>query len=419
MTRYWCVLALLATTSFCQVFLNEKFDSGVINLSEDRYRGELYYMLFKSRDENPKAPLVWFFEGGPGTSSMHAIFYQNGPFRLNKDLTLRRNEFSFNNIADVLYVDQPLGTGFSNVTNTSWVPHHENLILSDLIHFLNKFYEKYEEYHGRPLYLVSQAYGSHFVLPLANMLSRHMVPFANLQGIALGNPWIRPEIQITTLASFTKRQQLCTEFQYIAGLYGYILASIFIDLDLDMQAFDLMEMASGILVGVKHHKFNRADIRIRCKTGPCLYNFTDLTHFLDKPDVRRIMGTTDRHFNLTSFEVFRWLVRNNEYFSDKSDSLIHLLDNTQVPVYLFSGMEDWWINTFGLDAFIESLHWTGREYMNGAYWRDWFSDGQWQGRYKRYKNFYYVHVKDAGHFVAMDLPSFALDMLSRLVYGSN
>jgi len=419
MQRYWCVLLLLFITALCQVFPGEDYEHGIIELGEHRNKGELWYIFFKSRDKNPKAPLVWFFEGGPGRSSMHGLFYQNGPFRLQKDLTLKRNEFSWNNIADVLYLDQPLGTGFSNCSNTSWVPHHEDVIVHDLSHFLQTFLDKHDQYRGRPLYLVSQGYGSHFVLPLASLLVKHMVPFANLQGIALGNPWIRPELQVSSLAAFTKQKLLCTEFQYIASLYGYVLASVFIDFDLDMQAFDMMETANGILVGVRHHKFNRNDIRIRCATGPCQYNFTDLNHFLDKPEVRRAMGTVDRPFNFTSFEVFRWLLLKNEYLSDKSNSLIDLLEHGQIPIYLFSGMDDWAINTFGLDQVIDSLHWSGREYMKGAFWRDWYSDGQWQGRYKRYKNFYYVHVQDAGHYVGMDLPSFTLDLLTRLTYGSN
>lgn len=419
MKRYWCVLALLLTTSLCQVFLDEKFETGIISLGDHRHNGELFYMLFKSRDENPTAPLVWFFEGGPGMSSMHSVFYQNGPFRLNPDLTLRKNEFSFNNIADVLYVDQPLGTGFSNCTNSSWIPHHEDIILADMVHFLNQFFERYPAYRGRPLYLVSQGYGSHFVLPFARMLTKHVVMFANVQGVAIGNPWIRPEIQLTSLASFTKRQELCTEFQYVASLYGYILASIFIDLDLDVAAHDLAQMATGVLVGVHNHKFNPYDMRIKCQSGSCLYNFSDLEKFLDKPDVRRIMNTVDRHFQYYSPEVYLWLVRNNEYFSDKSNALIDLLDNTPLPVYLFLGEQDWFINEFGMDNFIESLHWSGREQMISTYWRDWYSDGQWQGKYKRYRNFYYVHVAEAGHYVAMDLPSFTLDLLTRLVYGSN
>ena len=419
MTRYCLVLLLLVGTSLCQIFMKEKYDSGIITLGEKRNNGELYYILFKSRDENPTAPLVWFFEGGPGQSSMHALFFQNGPFRLQKDLSLKVNEFSFNNIADVLYLDQPLGTGFSNCSNTSWIPHHESVIVNDLMYFIEKFIAKHPEYKKRPLYLVSQGYGSHFALPLGMMLSMHDVPGVNFQGIALGNPWIRPEIQLTSLAGFSKRKQLCTEFQFIASMLGYIMSSIFIDLDLDMQAFDIMEMATGILLGLRNQKFNPYNLRIRCESGPCQYNFTELNTFLDQPAVRRAMGTVDRPFNYTSGEVFKWLLLKNEYFSDKSYTLIDLLENTKIPIYIFSGMDDWWINTFGLDNFMESLHWSGREAMSKANWRDWYSDGQWQGKYKKVKNLYYVHVKDAGHYVSMDLPSFTLDLLTRLVYGSN
>lgn len=421
MQRYWLVLALLLATSLCQFqdFNGEQCESGFLHLGPSRNDGELYYMLFQSRDQNPTAPLVWFFEGGPGMTVMHAVFYQNGPFRLHKDLSVTKNEFSFNNIADVLYVDQPLGTGFSNVTNSSWIPHHESVIVADLLKFMDAFMERHPEYHHRPMYLVSQAYGSHFVLPLATAFSKSQSPLVNIQGLALGNPWIRPEIQLTSLSSFTKRMKLCTEFQYIASLYGYILSSIFIDLDLDMQAFELMEMATGVLIGIRNHKFNRYDTRIRCNGGNCTYNFTELTHYLEQPQVRRAMNTVDRVFHFNSMVVLKWLIEKNEYFSDKSDSLIHLLENTSLPIYIFSGMDDWWINTFGMDQFIASLHWTGRAHMETAAWRDWYSDGQWQGKYKHFRNFYYVHVKEAGHFVGMDLPSFALDLLTKLTYGSN
>jgi cathepsin A (carboxypeptidase C) len=399
--------------------LDEKYETGFINLGAHRNNQELFYMLFHTRDGNPNAPLVWFFEGGPGMTSLHAVFYQNGPYRLNPDMTLKKNDYSFNNIAEVLYVDQPLGTGFSNVTNVSLVPHHESVIVDDLIIFFRQFLDKHIEYHDRPLYFVSQGYGSHFVLPLAENLTHDAIPHVNFQGIALGNAWIRPEVQITSCSSFSKQKNLTHEFAYIASMYGYILASVFIDLDLDTQAFEIINMATGVLRGVMNHKFNQYDIRIKCKNGTCDYNFSLLQRFLDQPEVRRILGTSDRHFNISSFQVFRWLLINNEYLDDKSDNLIHLLNNTNIVVYMFSGMYDWSINTFGLDQFVDSLHWNGREGIRGAPWRDWYSDGQWQGRYKNFRNFYYVHVEDAAHYVAMDMPSFALDLLTRLTYGAN
>lgn len=419
MKEYLCFLLLLTNIAVCSVFGDEEFIPGFISLGEERHDGMLYYILFKSRDKNPTAPLIWYFEGGPGQSSMHGLFFQNGPFRLRKDHTLVRNEYSLNNMADVLYVDQPLGTGFSNCSDTTWVPHTEEVILADLYKFTVSFFEIHPEYKGRPVFLLSQGYGSHFILPLATIYIKGLIQGGNLQGIALGNPWIRPELQITSRATYSKKILNCGEFKYIAAMYGYVISSIFIDLDFDEAAIDIIRIATGVLVGAHHHPFNPEDIRIRCPTGPCFYNFSELNTFLDQSNVRHEMETVDRTFNYTSSEVFRWLVYFNEYLSDKSDSLIYILDHSNVPVFIFSGMMDWTINTEGLDEVIASLHWTGRHRMNNLTWKAWYSDGQLQGRYKHYKGLYYIHVTDAGHYVGMDVPSFTLDAMMRLIYGSD
>jgi cathepsin A (carboxypeptidase C) len=73
----------------------------------------MFYWLFSSRNDISTDPLVIWLTGGPGCSSEVAIFAENGPFSVKDDLTLLRNEHSWNNNANMLYVDQPLGTGYS------------------------------------------------------------------------------------------------------------------------------------------------------------------------------------------------------------------------------------------------------------------------------------------------------------------
>eukprot|EP00826_Nyctotherus_ovalis_P039456 TRINITY_DN3799_c0_g1_i18.p1 TRINITY_DN3799_c0_g1~~TRINITY_DN3799_c0_g1_i18.p1 ORF type:complete len:281 (-),score=97.37 TRINITY_DN3799_c0_g1_i18:110-931(-) len=241
----------------------------------------------------------------------------------------------------------------------------------------------------------------------------------NLQGIALSSPWIRPELQLTSVPAFSMQLDLCDEFKYIASMYGFIIASVFIDLDLDIAAFDLIRVSEGIIIGAYNHAFNRQDLRMRCDHGFCNYNFSELNRFLIKDNVRHDMNTIDIPFNYTSPVVFFWLITKNEFLSDKSNLLIEFLDNGTVPIYLYTGIYDWTYNTLGMDETVASLHWHGREDMNKQEWRSWYSDGVMEGRYKRWKNLYYVHATKAGHYVGMDSPVFALDLMTRMIFGSD
>lgn len=57
-------------------------------------------------------PLIIWLTGGPGCSSELAIFYENGPLRL-VDGFPKINLDSWNNKANLLFIDQPIGTGYS------------------------------------------------------------------------------------------------------------------------------------------------------------------------------------------------------------------------------------------------------------------------------------------------------------------
>lgn len=95
----------------------------------------MFYWLFKSETENTKKPLIIFLAGGPGVliflyikkvliiflklfkcSSELSVFGGNGPYRVNQNLTLEKNEDSWIKVANVLFVDQPIGTGYSFTT---------------------------------------------------------------------------------------------------------------------------------------------------------------------------------------------------------------------------------------------------------------------------------------------------------------
>lgn len=83
----------------------------------------LFYWLFKSAKARPDAPLVLWLNGGPGSSSMFGLFVENGPLRVARNGTgtgdfivslPRDGQGSWiDEGVDMVFVDQPVGTGFS------------------------------------------------------------------------------------------------------------------------------------------------------------------------------------------------------------------------------------------------------------------------------------------------------------------
>ncbi len=64
--------------------------------------------------------------GGPGCSSELAIFYENGPMRLDGGKPVK-NEDSWNNKANLLFIDQPIGTGYSKGDSSDMVKSEEEV----------------------------------------------------------------------------------------------------------------------------------------------------------------------------------------------------------------------------------------------------------------------------------------------------
>ena len=110
------ILALLGLTSakHDDMFLSEDYESGLINVQDG---DDMFYWLFKSQSNPATDPVVLWLTGGPGCASEVALFFENGPYSINDDMTLKANAQTWNKISNLLYVDQPVGTGFSKCSS--------------------------------------------------------------------------------------------------------------------------------------------------------------------------------------------------------------------------------------------------------------------------------------------------------------
>lgn len=75
-----------------------------------------------------------------------------GPYRVTEDQQLRYNNGSWDEFANVLFVDNPVGTGFSYVNTDSYVTELTDMADQIMI-FLQKFFALFPEYEDNDVSL--------------------------------------------------------------------------------------------------------------------------------------------------------------------------------------------------------------------------------------------------------------------------
>jgi carboxypeptidase C (cathepsin A) len=97
---------------------HENIFAGNIPISNNKRSGSMFYLFFEKQNGDANTPLLLWLNGGPRCSSLLGAFVERiSPFYLNETGQLSRNEYGWTKAAHVLFVDNPIGTGFSTVDN--------------------------------------------------------------------------------------------------------------------------------------------------------------------------------------------------------------------------------------------------------------------------------------------------------------
>ncbi|GMI65556.1 serine carboxypeptidase-like 44 [Hibiscus trionum] len=175
-------------------------DDGVSGLS-------FFYYFVEAENDPMNRPLTVWLTGGQGCSSVGDAFSSVGPFITTKNARgLDRNLFSWNKVSNLLFIDSPIGAGWSYSNTSSDYNHGDDSTKKRLVTFMQKWYETYPSFKSRDLYLAGSSYAGHYVPNLANALldankQSKELKF-NLKGIALGNPVLRRKLDILARNDF-------------------------------------------------------------------------------------------------------------------------------------------------------------------------------------------------------------------------
>jgi carboxypeptidase D len=188
-----------------KISANLQMYSGYIPVTD--YNSKYFFWLVKGSSKATKNRNLFFWlNGGPGCSSMDGMFLENGPIRFSSDGNqLVLNKFGWWNEFDMVYVDQPPGTGYSlGVPFTS-----ARQVISGFLSFFKEFQNLFDEYKdsGVNIYIGGESFAGTWVPGIAKEMLANQYP---VKGLLLGNPWIDPLNQYPSYFDYAAKYGLLT-----------------------------------------------------------------------------------------------------------------------------------------------------------------------------------------------------------------
>lgn len=149
----------------------------------------LHYVFVESESKHAETPVLLWMNGGPGCSSMDGLFYEHGPLLINEDgKSFTRNSFSWNKLAHVLYMEAPVGVGYSYSDDADDMNHlNDNQTAADNLEALKAFFTLFPEHKTRPFYVSGESYGGVYVPTLSMKIFEDTTVDWNMRGFLVGN----------------------------------------------------------------------------------------------------------------------------------------------------------------------------------------------------------------------------------------
>ncbi len=415
----WTLFALLsllgakaAVPGFADrnVFPGESWETGVIDLGNGG--DDIFYYLFRSRAASTATtPLVFWFTGGPGCSLSTALFAEVGPYVFDRQgKNYHRNPHAWNEIADVVFVDQPVGVGFSHA-KTPHACRDQHCVARNFQVFVRKLLALHSEFVGRPIYLTGTSYAGKYV----PAMSRYLLEASsekgtiNLKGALIGGGMINRFIQRSSDPLYYYQLKYTNLFQYLLARTAAMICNITESVHMRSLAFPIcLRMFSYFK---PQQIINEADIRETRDYGDIM---DSIENFVREPAVKKAFGVADRAYDRCSDEI------ESDFHDDfmvSQDQTIGFVLDRGVKVMLYFGECDGASNWLGGGQVADGVRWKGQDQFGRVEYQEWKSeqDGKAFAQIRRHKNFSLVKFFAAGHLTGMNQPEYSLEMLRYFV----
>jgi len=456
--------------------------SGYVNITKEDW---LFYWFFENKKPMPpiigadgqlteqtpyNRPLIIWSNGGPGCSAMEGATTENGPLRLldmkkgSEELTTKQltdNWSSWNQYANVIYVDQPRYVGFS-------FGHGPKIASSkdagkDMVTFINGWMDLFPQYKQSDIFLASESYGGHYVPAWADAINDYNEQEAQTPNSNSGGQQRRKRLRGSTKRN-TDESPLAYRRRISADatqhretrenrendkirLRGLIIGNGAVNETVQNQdTYEDFLIQAHLLpddytktstpAAVEHDSTATAASRIyaakrnfdaqvsahigyepnyydyRLKSESCdacvSYNYTDWANWFTLPEVKNALNVCG-NAGANAFEgraagcvSLPGFDQGTEF--DFSGALARSLEKG-IDVIMYYGKQDRACDFVGGYKVANTLEWSGKETFANKALSPLVVAGQEMGQWKSHGGLTFVQVEDAGHMVPLDQPA--------------
>ena len=420
-----------------------------IDVAPNKTRGELMFWLFvPNKPVAPDTLTVWF-NGGPGCSSFVGTFFENGPVtsalypagypKTRIDEPFIVNEWAWTKATNMLYVEQPAGTGFS------WgpVPSSEADLSQDFYNFMVNFLDTFRFMESKQMFLFGESYAGMYVPSMAHKIHTEnkiakKKKRINLAGIALGNGWMDARVQGPAVIDYawwhgmidstTRHALKATWEQCNAG--SVPMQPPFHDFttpdECNVMGAVLQAAGAGIFPDLSPNTYDVTtwDTYPVVDIGKNPNMKSTYNRFFYDPKVQKALHAPQGaawHGCMPGAgrRLEEELPGKLLLVHDKPESVVpyvaEMLDEAGIRVLVYNGDRDMSTCAQGSEMLLDSMKWSGEATWKTAGRGLWMVKDQVAGYTKSHKGLDFVVVYNSGHLVPYNVPIPALDLVTRFV----
>ncbi|XP_054813162.1 serine carboxypeptidase-like 51 isoform X2 [Prosopis cineraria] len=406
-----------------------------------RPKAHMFWWLYRSpyRVEHPSKPwpIILWLQGGPGASGVGiGNFEEVGPL----DTNLKPRNSTWLQKADLLFVDNPVGTGFSFVEHKDLFVKTDEEAATDLTTLLIEIFNRNESLQKSPLFLVAESYGGKYAVTLGLSILKAIEARRlklKLGGVALGDSWISPEDFVFSWGPLLKDVSRLDDngLQKSNRLARKIKKQIekgkFVEATRSWSELENVITANSNNVDfynfLQDYQSNSPALSATAELGS--YREIALKRYSNYLTSKKsssggglgslLNGVIKKKLKIIPENV-RWVGQSRRVFANLQGDFmkprINEVDELLakgVNVTVYNGQVDLICATKGTEAWLKKLKWEGlKSFLKKdripLYCKN---DQGTKGFVKSYKNLHFYWILGAGHFVPTDQPCVALNMV--------